>query len=191
MAQEVPVVVKTCADAYAAVEAGHPQAATRTSFPRSLPFPSSDGLSRLPRLDRPRNASTARRGPPDLQRRSRRPVRATGGGNRWSLRGVGPPPRALAQEPSLLPPERAFSFSVARARRRVRGSAIRDRQRLLSLPRQAQVRPGTRPRWRSPPVLPPGKIKEDQFFGKVETYRGQLVVRLALAAPAAGVHGHR
>ena len=38
----------------------------------------------------------------------------------------------------------------------------------------------------APPVLPSGKIKEDQFFGKVETYRGQLVVRLALAASAPG-----
>lgn len=30
------------------------------------------------------------------------------------------------------------------------------------------------------PPLPEGKVKEDQFFGRVETYRGGLVVNLAL-----------
>ncbi len=30
------------------------------------------------------------------------------------------------------------------------------------------------------PPLPEGKMKEDQFFGRVETYRGGMVVRLAL-----------
>ena len=30
------------------------------------------------------------------------------------------------------------------------------------------------------PRLPEGKIKEDQFFGRVETYRGDVVVSLAL-----------
>jgi thioredoxin:protein disulfide reductase len=30
------------------------------------------------------------------------------------------------------------------------------------------------------PVLPPGRIKEDQFFGRVETYRGNLIVNLTL-----------
>ncbi len=38
----------------------------------------------------------------------------------------------------------------------------------------------------TPPALPPGKVKEDAFFGRVETYRGDLVVRLALTAPAPG-----
>jgi thiol:disulfide interchange protein DsbD len=33
----------------------------------------------------------------------------------------------------------------------------------------------------SVPALPEGKVKEDQFFGRVEIYRGDLVVRLALA----------
>jgi thiol:disulfide interchange protein DsbD len=32
----------------------------------------------------------------------------------------------------------------------------------------------------SAPSLPSGVIKDDEFFGKVETYRGQLAVRLAL-----------
>jgi thiol:disulfide interchange protein DsbD len=36
------------------------------------------------------------------------------------------------------------------------------------------------------PELPPGTVKDDQFFGKVETYRGQLAVRLPLRSPDAG-----
>jgi thiol:disulfide interchange protein DsbD len=32
----------------------------------------------------------------------------------------------------------------------------------------------------SVPPLPGGKVKEDQFFGRVETYRGDVVVNLAL-----------
>jgi thiol:disulfide interchange protein DsbD len=34
--------------------------------------------------------------------------------------------------------------------------------------------------------LPAGKVKEDQFFGKVETYRDRVVVRLPLEHAAAG-----
>src|SRR5688572_24176260 len=34
------------------------------------------------------------------------------------------------------------------------------------------------------PSLPPGKIKEDEFFGKVETYRDRVEVRLPLQAGA-------
>jgi thiol:disulfide interchange protein DsbD len=36
------------------------------------------------------------------------------------------------------------------------------------------------------PTLPAGKIKEDQFFGRVETYRGNLIVNLQLQATVAG-----
>jgi thioredoxin:protein disulfide reductase len=36
------------------------------------------------------------------------------------------------------------------------------------------------------PSLPTGKIKEDQFFGRVETYRGNLIVNLQLQATAPG-----
>ena len=28
--------------------------------------------------------------------------------------------------------------------------------------------------------MPPGKVKEDAFFGNVETYRGKIAVRLPL-----------
>jgi thioredoxin:protein disulfide reductase len=36
------------------------------------------------------------------------------------------------------------------------------------------------------PSLPSGKIKEDQFFGRVETYRGNLIVNLQLQATPPG-----
>src|SRR5437660_4304073 len=36
------------------------------------------------------------------------------------------------------------------------------------------------------PSLPNGKIKEDQFFGRVETYRGNLIVTLQLQATPPG-----
>ena len=36
------------------------------------------------------------------------------------------------------------------------------------------------------PRLPEGKVKEDQFFGRVETYRGGVVVNLAVRDPKPG-----
>ena len=36
------------------------------------------------------------------------------------------------------------------------------------------------------PALPPGKLKDDEFFGKVETYRGMVLVKLPLDAGAPG-----
>ena len=34
--------------------------------------------------------------------------------------------------------------------------------------------------------LPAGKVKEDQFFGRVETYRGNVIVNLQLEGTAPG-----
>jgi thiol:disulfide interchange protein DsbD len=34
------------------------------------------------------------------------------------------------------------------------------------------------------PQLPPGKVKQDEFFGDVETYRKEVVIRLPFTAPA-------
>ena len=36
------------------------------------------------------------------------------------------------------------------------------------------------------PSLPAGKVKEDQFFGRVETYRGNLIVNLQFDGTTAG-----
>jgi thioredoxin:protein disulfide reductase len=37
------------------------------------------------------------------------------------------------------------------------------------------------------PALPPGAVKQDPFFGRVETYRREVALRLSLPAGAAGV----
>jgi len=34
--------------------------------------------------------------------------------------------------------------------------------------------------------LPPGKVKHDEFFGDMQTYRGQVDIRIPIAAPEAG-----
>ena len=51
----------------------------------------------------------------------------------------------------------------------------RDKFRFALEP--AEVQAGT-------PQMPPGKIKKDEFFGDVETYRKQVVIRLPFTAPA-------
>jgi thiol:disulfide interchange protein DsbD len=117
-----------------------------------------------------------------------RPLRAAGGVLRRAAAGVlallasGAPG---AQSPDQLPPERAFSFS-ARALDAATVEArfaIADGYYLYREKLKLGVEPGA---LAAAPVLPPGKVKEDEFFGKVETYRGKLVLRLALAAPAPG-----
>jgi len=35
------------------------------------------------------------------------------------------------------------------------------------------------------PTLPRGRMKNDEFFGRVETYRGEVVIRLPVRTPAA------
>lgn len=92
---------------------------------------------------------------------------------------------AVAQSPSLLEPERAFSFSArsldtntVEARFAVAKGYYLYRDKL-----KFTLEPGT---LAAPPVLPPGTVKDDEFFGKVETYRGNLAVRVTLAAPAPG-----
>jgi thioredoxin:protein disulfide reductase len=92
---------------------------------------------------------------------------------------------AAAQDRDLLPPERAFEFSVraldpatVEARFAIASGYYLYRDKLKFTVEPAGLA--------AAPVLPAGKVKEDQFFGKVDTYRGQLVVRLALAAGAPG-----
>jgi len=34
--------------------------------------------------------------------------------------------------------------------------------------------------------LPPGKVKHDEFFGDMQTYRGQVDIRIPMAAPEGG-----
>jgi thiol:disulfide interchange protein DsbD len=95
------------------------------------------------------------------------------------------PESATAQRSDLLEPERAFALSARALDPRtveVR-YAIADGYYLYRDKIRVAVEPGA---LAAPPVLPPGKLKHDEFFGEVQTYRGELAVRLTLAAPAPG-----
>jgi thiol:disulfide interchange protein DsbD len=95
-------------------------------------------------------------------------------------------PAAAAAEPKLLPPEEAFRFSARaldehtiEARFAVAAGyyLYRDKMRFAVTPDAVAL---------ATPPLPAGKTKEDQFFGKVETYRGDVVVKLAVPGGTAG-----
>ena len=90
-----------------------------------------------------------------------------------------------AAGPKLLEPERAFAFSVqALDERTVEARfAIANGYYLYREKLHFSVEPAG---LAAAPSLPAGKIKDDEFFGKVETYRGQLAVKLALQQPAPG-----
>lgn len=88
-------------------------------------------------------------------------------------------PQASAQQPKLLEPERAFAFSVqpldektVEARFTIANGYYLYREKM-----KFAVEPGA---LREAAVLPPGKVKHDEFFGDVETYRGQVAVKLAI-----------
>lgn len=86
----------------------------------------------------------------------------------------------------LLPPEQAFRFSARALDDRTLEARFaiadgyylyRDKLKFAVTPEAATL---------GAPELPAGKMKTDEFFGKVETYRGTLVVKLPLSgAPAA------
>ncbi len=79
----------------------------------------------------------------------------------------------------LLEPERAFAFSVqalddrtVEARFHIAEGYYLYREKL-----KFGVEPAV---LAAAPALPLGKVKDDAFFGKVETYRGRVAVKLAL-----------
>ena len=91
-----------------------------------------------------------------------------------------------AAEPKLLEPERAFAFSVqaiddktVEARFAIASGYYLYREKL-----KFGVEPAV---LASPPALPPGTVKDDAFFGNVETYRGRLAVRLPLDGAEPGL----
>ena len=93
---------------------------------------------------------------------------------------------AAAADPKLLPPEEAFRFSARALDERTIEARFaiadgyylyRDKMHFAVTPDIAKL---------TPPLLPAGKAKEDQFFGKVETFRGEVVVKLALAGSGPG-----
>ncbi len=93
---------------------------------------------------------------------------------------------AVAAEPKLLEPERAFAFSVqavdektVEARFAIASGYYLYREKLKFTVDPVALA-GT-------PVLPPGMVKDDAFFGNVETYRDRLAVRLPLDGAGPGV----
>jgi thioredoxin:protein disulfide reductase len=85
-----------------------------------------------------------------------------------------------------LPPERAFRFSARALNPETIETrfTIADGYYLYRDRIHFTVEPATTVL--TAPVLPEGKIKEDQFFGRVQTYRGSLMVTLALKDTAPG-----
>ena len=103
--------------------------------------------------------------------------------------GLAPAVALPAGAQDVLPAERAFAYSVrgldpatVEARFAIAPGYYVYRDRLKFSVASGQVPVVLA----AAPVLPPGKVKEDPFFGTVETYRGEVSVRLALAAPAPG-----
>ncbi len=89
---------------------------------------------------------------------------------------------AFAQvEKDVLPPEKAFRSSarladadVVEVRYAIADGYYLYRDKFKFSSDTAGVSVGE-------PQLPPGKMKEDEFFGKVETYRGDIIIRVPLA----------
>lgn len=93
---------------------------------------------------------------------------------------------AITAGAELLPAEQAFRFSARALDVRTLEARFsiadgyylyRDKFRFVVTPDGAAL---------GAPELPPGKVKTDEFFGKVETYRGTIVVKLPLSGAAAG-----
>lgn len=96
------------------------------------------------------------------------------------------PLAVLAADVNLLPPEQAFRFSARALDARTLEARFaiadgyylyRDKLKFAVTPEAAIL---------GSPDLPAGKVKTDEFFGKVETYRGTLVVKLPVSGVAAG-----
>ena len=85
-----------------------------------------------------------------------------------------------------LPPDRAFRFSarLIDARTVEARFMIADGYYLYRDKIHFAVEPAAA--GLTEPLLPDGKVKEDQFFGRVETYRGDVIVNLALKDPKPG-----
>ena len=93
---------------------------------------------------------------------------------------------AVAADAELLPPEQAFRYSARALDSRTLEArfVIADGYYLYRDKFSFAVAPdGTA---LGAPEMPVGKIKSDQFFGNVETYRGTVVVKLPLGGAAPG-----
>jgi hypothetical protein len=165
-AQEVPLLIKTTAARYAALEAAI-RAATPMNFPRSSRSQSLTAC-RIPGLGRGRNPCRTPDGNPPHVDPPAVPAAVR-------LAGM-----ARAEEP--LPPEQAFRFSAAPSTPRPSRRAGRSptSTTCTATSSSSRLEGGTL----GAPKLPPGKVKEDENFGKVETYRKE--VKILLPVEAAG-----
>ena len=93
---------------------------------------------------------------------------------------------AEAAQVDLLPAEQAFRFSARALDDRTLEARFaiadgyylyRDKIKFMVTPEGAVLGAAS---------LPAGKVKTDEFFGKVETYRGNVVVKLPLSGVSAG-----
>lgn len=93
---------------------------------------------------------------------------------------------AATAEIKLLPGEEAFRYAARAVDARTLEARFtiadgyylyRDKLRFGVEPESVAV---------GAPALPPGKLKEDEFFGRVETYREQIVVRIPVERAAPG-----
>ena len=90
-------------------------------------------------------------------------------------------PLLQAQEEELLPPEEAFSLSAwvegdtLVAEYQIAPGYYMYRERF-----DFQIESSDAPTRFDVAVIPTGKIKEDEFFGKMETYRDSVKIRLPL-----------
>ncbi len=94
-------------------------------------------------------------------------------------------PCGALPEDDLLPPDQAFKFSArlvdagnVELRWRIADGyyMYRDKFRFSAQPTTVGL---------GKPEFPAGKVKEDEFFGQVETYRGDVVIRLPVKAASA------
>ena len=97
------------------------------------------------------------------------------GSQAWAQFGLGE---------ELLPPEEAFALQVEAAdgdrltaRWTVADGYYMYRERIRFETETPGIELGT-------PEMPPGQVKEDEFFGRVETYRGELLVTVPLVREA-------
>lgn len=93
---------------------------------------------------------------------------------------------AAAAEPELLPPEQAFRFSARALDDRVLEARFDVADGYYLYRDKFVFTLDPQPQGFAAPILPPGKVKDDEFFGRVETYRGELAVKIPLPASAAG-----
>jgi thiol:disulfide interchange protein DsbD len=93
---------------------------------------------------------------------------------------------AAAAEIKLLPTEEAFRYAARAVDARTLEARFtiadgyylyRDKLRFGVEPEAVAV---------GAPALPPGKLKDDEFFGRVETYRAEVVVRIPVEGAVAG-----